>query len=97
MAQSLFQVPSLWNDTEYEKLQGLRQTAILQCVSILEAFCHCFPSLSEFFYSLVFLLPPFFLQSLLHKQHDMYCFFSVGLLFYHIFRVLTFFTDTKSP
>ena len=34
MAQNVFQMPGMWHDVKYEKLQRLRQTTLLQCVSI---------------------------------------------------------------
>ena len=35
MAQSMFQVPGMQHDFEYEELQGFRQIAILWSVSIV--------------------------------------------------------------
>ena len=34
MAQNVFQMPGVWHDAKYEKLQRLRQTTVLQCVSV---------------------------------------------------------------
>ena len=35
MAQRLLQMLDMWHDTQYEKLQGLRQETLLLCVSLL--------------------------------------------------------------